>query len=385
MKKKDSIRVAIVSDALTNRGGAEKTVLELLKIYPDATIYTSIVDKAIVKELFPNTRVVKSFINYIPFEKKIRQLLYLLYPWAFRSFSFLGYDVVISVTSAFGKYIKPWSSKTKHIMNCMTPPKFFWMKDGRAYKDVTRIDYRFYSFFMDTVLEKIWQYWDRKAARRADRVVAISETVKERIKKFYDLDSEIIYPPVEVSEIKLNSGSRQNWFLYVGRVERYKGVHLAIAACAKLKVPLKILGVGSLMDDMKDLVTELDAKGLVKFLGFGNDQQKYELLANCKALLSPIKDEDFGIVPVEANAAGAPVIAHRSGGAIENISENNPKTGLFFNEWNALSLAEAIEKFDEHDFNPHNCRKQAEQFSSTLFRYKFKNLVNDVLNSKKNS
>ncbi|MBI2357056.1 glycosyltransferase [Candidatus Dojkabacteria bacterium] len=387
MRKRENPRVAIVSDALLTSGGAEKVVHQLIKLYPDATLYTSIADPKFIKENFPKNRVIKSFIQYLPFEKYLRKELYLLYPWAYRLFPFLSFDIVISVSSGFAKYVRPWRRKTKHILYCLTPPKFFWMKEGRAHKDDSKFSYRFYAFFMDTVLEKIWQYWDRKAARKADYVISISNTVKERVKEYYGLDTEVIYPPVEVASIPFfkKSDERENWFLYVGRVERYKGVNLAIAACAQARVPLKILGTGTQIEDMKNLVTELNAKGLIKFLGPLPDEQKYEHLSKCKALIFPVKEEDFGIVAVEGNAAGVPVIALRSGGTMETISESNPKTGVFFNEWNALELAKIVEEFDIEQFDPYNCRKQAEQFSSELFRYKFDAYVKDVFLSKKSS
>lgn len=387
MKKKNGIKVAIVADSLIASGGAERVIDEIIREYPDATIYTSIADSEVVKSHFPNNRVVKSFIHYLPFEKHLRKELYLLYPWAYRAFSFLGFDVVISVSSAFGKFVRPWSRKTKHILYCLTPPKFFWMKEGRTIKDQQRASFKFYSFFMDTFLEKIWQYWDRKAARKADKVYAISNEVRDRIQKFYGIDTEVVYPPVKVSEIKFrkDNDDRENWFLYLGRVERYKGVHLAIAAAAHAKVPLKVAGTGSQMEDMKNLVTELNAKGYVKFLGAPTDEQKYELLRKCKALIFPVREEDFGIVAVEGNAAGAPVIAFKSGGTLETISEVNPKTGVFFKEWNALDLAQVLEDFDPDQYDPFNCRKQAEQFSAELFRYKLKHIVNDVLISKKSA
>lgn len=387
MKKETPLKVAIVSDGLTSHGGAESVIVQILKEYPNATIYTSIADNDFIKRFFPNNKVVKSFVQYLPFEKFLRKEYFLLYPWGYRLFPFLGYDVVISVSSGFAKFVKPWSRKTKHILYCLTPPKFFWMKDGRTIDDNPRASYRFYSFFMDTVLEKIWQYWDRKAARSADYVFAISEEVKKRIKQFYDLDVEVIHPPVSVSAIPFtkNMEERENWFLYLGRVERYKGINIAIAACAEAKVPLKVAGVGSQMEDMKDLVTELNAKGLVKFLGYPTDEEKFKLLAKCKALIFPVKDEDFGIVPVEANASGAPVVALRSGGTTETISESNPKTGVFFNEWNALSLAEVLKDFDSDIFDSYNCRKQAEQFSDELFRYKLSSFIKDVCISKKSA
>ncbi len=221
------------------------------------------------------------------------------------------------------------------------PTKFFWEKDGRSIrnskqlKGINRFLYNFYSMFQDSILERIWQNWDKSAAQSADRMIAISKVIQKRIKKYYERDSDVVYPPVDVKEImeatRLNR--KENWFLYLGRVETYKGVELAIRACVDAKVPLKVAGIGDYLDRMKDLVKELNAKGYVRFLGFVSHEEKLDLLAKTKGLIFPVKGEDFGIVPVEANAAGTPVFAYRDGGVVETISDVNPKSGVFFDKY----------------------------------------------------
>ncbi len=380
MKKKLTRKIAIVVDELTRLGGAEKVLKNLLSLYPDAHIYTSRSDKEFVKKEFPKTKVVNSFVQYLPFSKHFHRELLVLHPLAYRSFSFIGYDLVISVSAGFGKFVRPWFG-TKHISYCLTPPRFLWMKDSRSTKKMKSLSFRFYSLFMGTFLERIWQNWDRGAVRSAFKVISISHTVKDRVKEVYGVDSEVIYPPVDIEKIKLNedNDSREKWLLYHGRLERYKGVHLAIAACAMTHTPLKISGVGSQMAELQQLVLDYNAKGLVKFLGYLPDEEVYDLMYKCNGVIFPVKDEDFGIVPVEANAAGAPVIAFKSGGTKETVSENHPKSGVFFKTWDAHSLAEVIAKYNVNDFDPNNCRTQAEQFSSKLFKYKFKHVVEDVL------
>jgi glycosyltransferase involved in cell wall biosynthesis len=380
MKKNKTRKIAIVVDELARLGGAEKVLLNLLNLYPDATVYTSRSDSEFVKKVLPKTKVVNSFIQYLPFSKAFNRELLLLHPLAYRLFSFWGYDAVISISAGFGKFVRPWFG-AKHICYCLTPPRFLWMQQSRSLKKSPKLSYKIYSMFMGTFLEKLWQYWDRKAVRKAYKVVAISETVKGRISEIYGVDSEVLYPPVEVDKIKLNedNDSREKWFLYHGRLERYKGVHLAIAACAMTHTPLKISGIGNEADELQQMVVDYNAKGLVKFLGRLEDEEVYDLMYKCKGVIFPVKDEDFGIVPVEANAAGAPVIAFKSGGAIETVSEDKPKSGIFFKEWDAHSLADVIAKYDVNDFDPNSCRTQAEQFSSKLFKYKFKILVENVL------
>ena len=234
---------------------------------------------------------------------------------------------------------------------------------------------------MDTFLEDIWKKWDRDAANSADRMIANSNVVRDRIKKFYGRDSDVIYPPVEVKSImQFSKGKRkENWFFYLGRIERYKGVELAIRACFENKVPLKIAGIGDDLDRMKELVHKLNAKGFVKFLGFVSDKERLELLSKCRALIFPVKDEDFGIVPVEANASGTPVIAYKEGGVIETVSESNPKSGVFFDRYDYKSLSKVINKFDSREYKSENCRKQAENFAVEIFSFKLRSYVEDVL------
>lgn len=385
-------KVAIVAEALDTLGGKEKNLRSILKVFPNATVYTVrsskdlLNNKDFINEDYPKLKVKNSFIHYIPFEKYFRKELYLLYPLAYRTFSFLGYDIVISISDAFSHHIKPWSKKTKYIGYIITPPKFWWMKTERSIKDMQRFSYKFYRFFIGSFLEKIWLNWDRNAAKRMDYVLTQSKEVQKRIKDFYGLKvDEIIYPPVDLKNIKLvnDYAKRENWYLYFGRVETYKGVEMAIRACAMLHKPLKIAGIGSNLEDMKKLVKELNAKGIVKFLGYPNDEMKNRLFSKCKALLFPVEKEEFGIVPVEANAYGAAVIAYKGGGVKESISSKNPKTGVFFTKYNYESLAEAITKFDPDEIDPKNCRKQASQFANEIFEYKIKNFVNDVYQNSK--
>jgi glycosyltransferase involved in cell wall biosynthesis len=269
----------------------------------------------------------------------------------------------------------------------MSPPKFFWHKRSRTLKEVEQLSginrflFKFYSFFMDTFLERIWQNWDRDAAKRCYKIAAISNVVKKRVKKYYGINADVIYPPVEVKKIKSlkKVNRKENWFLYMGRVETYKGVDLAIKACVKAGVPLKVAGTGQDFENMKQLVKKLNARGLVKFLGYVTDEQKFNLMARTKALIFPVKDEDFGIVPVEANASGTAVIAYKEGGVLETISQENPKTGIFFDKYSSNELAKILKKFDPLDFDPDNCRKQADNFASEIFEYKIQNYVKDAL------
>lgn len=383
MKQKE-YRIAVVADPLFKYGGAEKHLQSILRAFPKSTLFTAFCDRDFVKKYFPNTEVKTSFMQYIPGKFKFRHFLQLLQPWAYRSFRYREYDCILSISIAFAKYTR---GSIPHINICMSPTKFFWEKEGRSIKDkgqlkgINRLLYDFYSVFQNTFLERIWQSWDRNAARSTDRMIAISKVVQKRIKKYYEMDSDVIYPPVDVKEIidatMLNR--KESWFLYLGRVETYKGVELAIRAATDAKVPLKVAGIGDDLERMKGLVRELNAKGYVKFLGFVSDDEKLDLLAHAKALIFPVKGEDFGIVPVEANAAGTPVIAYRDGGVVETISDINPKTGVFFDRYDYKSLSKVLKKFDGREYKRENCRKQASLFAEEIFIYKLQRYVDDCL------
>jgi glycosyltransferase involved in cell wall biosynthesis len=383
-KKKD-LKVAVVSDPLFKHGGAESHLKYILKAFPNSELFTAYHKEEFTKEFFPGVEINHSFMQKLPGRDKFRQFYLLLQPLAYRSFKFKDFDIVVSLSIGFSKFVRP--KKIKHVNICMSPPKFLWRKQSRSLKDEEQLSglnkflFKFYSFFMDTFLERLWKKWDKEAAKRCSKIAAISHVVKKRVKKYYDYDADVMYPPVEVRKIqeakKMNR--KENWFLYLGRVETYKGVDLAIKACVKAGVPLKIAGKGDHFEAMRELVKELNAKGLVKFLGYVTEEQKINLLSRTKALIFPVQDEDFGIVPVEANAAGTPVIAYKEGGVLETISQNNPKTGIFFDKYTIKELSKILHKFDSEDYNPDNCRKQADNFTSEIFVYKLQNYVKDAL------
>lgn len=381
----NDIKVAVVYEPIYKMGGGELHLKHILEAFPNSELFTAYYDKEIIQKEFPNIKVHHSFMQKLPAKDKFRYLYLLFNPLAYKSFKFKDFDIIISLSSSFAKFAH--TDGVKHIDLCMTPPKLFWQKDDRTLKNpnqltgINRILFKIYSFFMNTFLEDLWKKWDRNAARKCDKIAAISNVVKDRIKNYYGYDADVIYPPVEVSKIleypQVNR--KENWYLYLGRVETYKGVELAIRACDELDLPLKIAGTGADLEAMKELVEELGAKGIVKFLGFVSEEEKYELLSRARALFFPVRGEDFGIVPVEANAFGTPVIAYRDGGVMETISEDNPKTGVFFDEYTPESLIKVLKKFKPEDYTQDNCRKQSENFASEIFIYKLQNYVKDTL------
>lgn len=373
------LKVAIISDRLTDWGGAEDTVKRIHGIFPKATIFTSVYDKEFVEKRFPKAIVKATFVQKLPFQKFFRKEYTVFYPIGFRKLNLNGFDLIISVSSAFAKCITV-PKKAKHIFFNLTPPMFLWQEERRQikkYRFTYNIIYKLFKAPLHRWMKKV----DLAGANSADVIVSNSKVTQERAKRVYGKDSLVFYPPIDLTNIKFNSdiSSRKQWFLYFGRVETYKGVELAIRACVSANQPLVIAGRGSDSERLIGIVEELKAKQLIRIENrFIPDEEKYELLMKCKALIFPVKDEDAGMIPVEANAAGAPVIAHRSGGVVELLSEENPKTCDFFDNYSWEALKEVIEKFDSSKFNPDSCRKQANQFAGEIFDYKVISLVKDV-------
>lgn len=353
------MRIAFVHEYLNQFGGAERMLLALCAMFPDAPIYTLFYDKNATGGVFEGRDIRTSFLQNLPFVKKYHRGFPLLMPLAIEQFDFSNFDVVVSISASFAKGIitKPY---TKHICICLTPPRFLW---DDSHKFVEEFGY---PKLIRNILPPFISYlrvWDREASYRVDEFWAISEFIKERIRKYYSKDSEVIYPPVSVSKFHI-SNEPGGYFLMTGRLVAYKRFDLGVKAFAKLGLPLKIVGIGSELKKLRYCATALRAKN-IEFLGLVSDTQLAELYSKAKALVFP-QEEDFGIVPLEAMASGRPVIAFRSGGAVETIVEG--KTGVFFDEQTVESLAYAVKSFDAIKLDPNDCRNQAEKFDVGVFK-----------------
>ncbi len=374
------MKVALVYDRVNKWGGAERVLLSLHKLFPDAPLYTSVYDqkKASWAKVFD---IRTSFLQRLPFSFR-HELYASLMPIAFEYFNFDKYDVVISVTSEAAKGIitKP---KTIHICYCLTPTRYLWSGYDEYFKNPI---FRFISKPIVSYL----RIWDRIAAQRPDKYIAISKEVQSRIRKYYGRDSAVVYPPViidgrrwkiEDSNLKME-GRRSidhlastvkelpstfhppsSYFLIVSRLVPYKRIDIAIAAFNKLKLPLKIIGSGSEEKHLKSL-----AEPNIEFLGYLTDKELVRYYMDCRSLIFP-GIEDFGLSILEAQSFGRPVIAFKGGGALETIIEG--KTGLFFNEQNAKSLIMAINQFNNMIINPQDCINQAKRFSFEEFKREF--------------
>lgn len=341
-------KIAIVYDWIDKWGGVERVLLNLHEMFPKAIFYTSYFDKEKAdwaKGLRIKTSFLQNFPNVI---KKNRILSLIFYPFAFESFNFSDYDLVISISSSFGKSIitKPG---TQHICYLLTPTRYLWSH---------KLDYinnKLINYLANGYLD-ILKNWDLVISQRPDKIISISKTVRNRCLKYYKRNSEVIYPGFDIkywekikSKIQnLNDKSNpkskiQNYYLIVSRLEPYKKVDLAIKVFNKLNKHLIVVGEGSQINKLKQI-----ASNNIIFLSKLTDIELGGLYLNAQALIMP-QDEDFGLVALEAQFFSCPVIAYKKGGASETVEDN--KTGIFFDQQREQNLKRAIERFNKIKYN----------------------------------
>jgi glycosyltransferase involved in cell wall biosynthesis len=357
------MKIALVYDRVNKWGGAERVLLALHELFPKATLFTSVYSpqKAAWAQEFT---ISTSFLQNFPILASNHEFIPFLMPLAFEHLTFDNYDLVISVTSEAAKGIitKP---KTKHICYCLTPTRYLWSGHQEYFKN---------NFLKTAAMPAIYylRKWDKMAANRPDMYIAASQEVKERIKKYYNKNANVVYPPLSLDEKEKNIKEKKgNYFLIVSRFVSYKRIDLAIQACNELKAPLIIIGSGREEKKLKSM-----AGPTIKFLGNVTDTELITYYKQCKALLFPGL-EDFGLTVVEAQRFKKPVIAFKGGGALETIIEG--KTGLFFEKQDKDSLIKSIKNFEKHSFKGEDCAKQAEKFSLKVFKSEFLRLVQNAV------
>ena len=345
--------VAIVHDYLNQQGGAEKVAEVFCRMFPDAPLYTSVYDRTAMGDFWRNVDVRTSFMQKLTSRVGIAKALLPLYPAAFEAFDLAGYDLVLSSSSTFAKGVitRP---ETCHVCYCYTPARYAWMYHEYTGRQKLPPGARVVLPAMIAPL----RMWDYAAAQRVDHMIAISQAVSGRIQKFYRRQSTVIEPPVHVSDFEV-SKQIDDYFLVIARLGAYKRIDIAVEACTRLNVPLKVVGDGP---DREALAKQ--AGPSVTFLGRRSDIEVRELLSRCRAVLWP-GEEDFGLVPVEAQASGRPVIAYNAGGAAETVIQW--KTGILFSPQTVEALVEAIKSFDPHSFQTDALRANAKRFDLPVF------------------
>jgi glycosyltransferase involved in cell wall biosynthesis len=357
------MKIALVHEWLLNVSGSEKVLLEMKKIYPKAPIYTSVYNPERT-EPFADFEIRTSFLQHLPLARSKREILIPFAPLAFEQFDLGGFEVVLSNCHAAAKGVitKP---DTIHICYCNTPTRYLWEPDVDPRARGGKL-----SWLRNRTAHNM-RVWDRLAADRVDYFIANSNYVASRIKKYYKRDSIVIYPPVDINRFDLaKSAEIKDYFLFVSRLIPYKKCDLVVAAFNDLGLPLKIIGEGPEKKRLQKM-----AKNNIEFLGYVSDLEQKKYYEEARGFIFPA-EEDFGIVPVEAMAAGRPVIAYCIGGASETVVPG--QTGVLFKEQTTQCLIDAVRNFKENDYDPKKIRKQAEKFSAERFRKELKETVEKI-------
>lgn len=357
------MRIALVHDYLNQMGGAENVLLTLHEIFPQAPIYTSFYRPEAMPAAFRSLDIRTTFLQKLgPLTRYPRhQMLLPLYPAAFERLDLREYDVVLSNSSAWCKGVIT-REDARHICYCLSPMRFAW--NTREYLAGEQIGW-LPRQVLPAVLTRIRE-WDVATNTRVDDFIAISRAIAARIKSYYNRESSIIFPPVETS-LFTPSDHIGDYFLIVSRLVPYKRVDLAIQAFNQLGLPLRIIGDGRDRARLESM-----AEPNVEFLGYVDDETRRRHLSQCRALVFP-GEEDFGLVPVEAQASGRPVIAFAGGGALDTVVDH--ETGLFFSEQRLESLCEAIDRFATMNFSTERIIEHASAFDTKVFKERVVSLV----------
>lgn len=373
-------KVAIVCDWLTGIGGAERVVLELHRLYPEAPIYTSQYDPTGIAG-FEDADVRTGWLQRLP--KRLKKFLPLFRAWYFSRLDLSEYDLVLSSSGAEAKGVRT-GPNTTHICYCHSPTHYYWVRhDEYLAKPGFPFGLNWLARLGLKALVGPLKRWDRRAAGRPDFLIANSTHTQANIKKYYKRDSEVIFPPVEVERFKPQTGKEtiRAGFVVAGRQTPYKRFDLAIEACDTLKIPLVVIGDGPDHRRLERLAKRLPGRSTT-FLTSVNDEAIVEHFQTALGFIMPNMD-DFGIVAVEAMAAGTPVIAYSKGGSQDYLQPG--KTGLFFDKQTVKSLVSVLETAASKNFDHQAIAAHASQFSVSEFRKNVQNYIKQTLAERKSS
>jgi glycosyltransferase involved in cell wall biosynthesis len=347
------VHLALVHDWLNQRGGAEDVLETLAGMYPQSPIYTSMYWRAGMPATYRNWDIRPTWMDRLPGIYHRHQLYLPLYPLTFARLDLSDYQVVLSNKSGFCHGVRT-GPDTVHICYCLAPTRYVWEFASYAAREALSPAKR----RLLVPLVKLLRRWDYAAAQRVSHFIAISTEIQTRIRRYYDRDSTIIFPPVDSGRFA-PANHHDDYYLIVSRLVPYKRIDLAVRAFNQLGRPLLIAGAGRDREALEAL-----ARPNVTFVGYVSDADLPGLLARCRAYVLP-GQEDFSIAPVQAMAAGRPVIAYGNGGALDTVVPG--QTGLHFSEPTPQSLAAAVRQFEELSFDTTVIRRHAERFDKSVF------------------
>ena len=357
------MNVAIVHDYLNQLGGAERVLEALHELYPAAPIYTSVYAPAVMPPAYRQWDIRTSFMQKLPLVTRRHQIYFPFYAHAFERFDLSQYDLVISSSSAWAKGVIT-GPQTLHICYCHAPMRFVWnMHDYLRGERIGRMGRIVLPFALSYV-----RLWDQMSAARVDEYVANSQETARRIAKYYRRTSTVISPPVDLRDFEpVPINQVEDYYLVVARLVPYKRLDAVIEAFNTLGLPLLVVGKGRQRAQL-----EARAQPNIRFLGPVSQAELRRLFARCRALIWA-EAADFGITPVEAQAAGRPVLAYASGGALETVIAG--ATGAFFDQQTPEAIIQAVRGFDPLSCDPARIRRHAEQFDVSVFKRRMREFV----------
>jgi glycosyltransferase involved in cell wall biosynthesis len=357
------MHLALAHDWLNQIGGAEDVLETLVEMFPGAPIYTSMYWPEKMSPAYREWDIRVTWMDRLPGIHRHHQPYLPLYPLAFAGLDLSGYDLVLSNKSGFCHGVH--TGETTHICYCLAPTRYVWDFDAYAAREalapMTKATLR--------PLVALLRRWDYRAAQHVDHFIAISREIQKRIQRHYDRDSTIIHPPADTSRFS-PSAIQDDYYLIVSRLIPYKRIDLAVRAFNQLGLPLVVAGDGRDREALEAL-----AGPTITFLGYAPDEDLPDLYARCRATILP-GVEDFAITPVQAQAAGRPVIAYGGGGALDTVVEG--KTGVFFSEMTPEALAKAVLEFDSDAIDSQACVRNAMRFDTGVFKVQLSEFIDKV-------
>ena len=368
------MKIAILHDWLDKKAGAENVLEQILKIYPNSDLFV-IVDhmQNLHRSFLAKRKVNVSFIQFLPFSKKHFRKYFFLFPLAVRLFNLKEYDLIISSSHSYVKNIYRDKKKQIHICYCYTPIRYCYDMKDEYLNDYSSniIIKKILNFFLILI-----RWWDKKSNSNVDKFVAISKHIQQRIIDNYSRASELIYPSISYRKISCYSTAKKDYYIAISRFVPYKKIDLVIHAFNKMQdKKLIIMGNGEKFNEYKSLATSKN----ILFKGWVDNNEKFKIMSEAKALIYPAF-EDFGIVPVEAQACGIPVIAYGSGGIKDTvITSGSKRTGIFFMHQTVDDIIDAVELFEKKslEFTAIACQDNAKKYDHEIFKHNIKKLINN--------
>ncbi len=357
-------RIALVHDYFVELGEAERVVEAMHDSFPSAPLYTTVALPQYLPQRLRAADIRTSMLQHLPSKDRRFRHYFMLYPFAVEKFDLSSFDLIFSSSSGYAKGVRRRRNAI-HVCYCHTPMRWVWRYEDYVSGEKFGRGVRAILPMFRWALRK----WDLRASQQPNYYIANSKLVAERIKRIYGREAHVIPPPIDVNRFHM-SNETEDYYLVLSRLISYKRIDLAIEACRRMNRRLVIIGDGPDRERLEKL-----ADDRIEFLGRQPDGVVNSYAARCRALLFP-GEEDFGMAPLEANAAGRPVIAYRGGGATETVIDG--KTGVFFEQPNSLSLCMAIERFEAMAWSQILLRRHAQKFDTNVFAFRVLQFLGSV-------